>query len=384
MLALFAVAVFAQSSITLQVGKDTHDSVARAKSDSIAIRREARHDSVMARARAHDSARRERRLARRPEVTPAILTSAFKDPAAKDLLIRARAARLTQDSTLTGYEASSYERMSIGMGFKRIGRDRLLLRSERAAHVTWQRGKGAVIDVKGQRSAFPMLDGVAKGDIDIGDIGDIPYAPGRETLWVGSGLAKADVSEDEMIHPLASGSEAYYTYESGDSVSFRLPGGQRIELRELRIRPRQPKWNVVVGSLWFDTQSAHLVRAVYRMAQEMDIMAVAKEESQDEHDSDDIPRWVKPMITPMKANVNAITVEYGLHEARFWLLRSQTIEGQAQVSFMHVPFKLEQRYTYSDVNGTNPFPEFKIAAIDTAHDSVSRAARRELHRNECA
>jgi hypothetical protein len=312
------------------------------------------------------------------------MASAFKDPGARDLLLRAREARLTQDSSLTGYDASAYERMSVGMGFKHIGRDRLLMRSEQASHVIWQRGKGAIVDVKGRRSVLPMIEGVGDGDINLGSDIDVPYAPGRETLWIGSGMAKADVSENEIIHPLAAGAEAYYTYQSGDSVEFQLPGGQRLKLRELRIRPRQPKWNVAVGSLWFDASTAHLVRAVYRMAQEMDIMAVAKEANEEEqnHD-DDMPRWLKPMITPMKANVSAITVEYGLHEGRFWLPRSQTIEGEAQVSFMHIPFKLEQRYTYESVNGTQPFPDMAIAVADTASDSVSRAARREVRRNEC-
>jgi hypothetical protein len=385
MLALLAVAVFAQSSITLQVGKDKQDSIAKAKRDSIAVRRDYVRDSLRARARVRDSVRREIRLAKKLPVTPAVLATAFKDPAARTLLLRAREARLTQDSTLTGYDANSYERMSVGMGFKRIGRDRLLMRAERASHVMWQRGKGAIVDVTGQRSAFPMIDGIGRGDVNIaGEIGDIPYVPGRETLWIGSGLAKADVSENEIIHPLATGAEAYYTYQSGDSVSFQLPGGQRIELRELRVRPRQPKWNVAVGSLWFDVASAQLVRAVYRMAQEMDIMAVAKEENEDMKDPDEeIPRWVKPMILPMKANVSAITVEYGLHEGRFWLPRSQAIEGEAQVSFMHIPFKLEQRYTYSSVNGGEPMAEVVVAAMDTATDSVSRATRRERRRTEC-
>jgi hypothetical protein len=85
----------------------------------------------------------------------------------------------------------------------------------------------------------------------------------------------------------------------------------------------------------------------------------------------------------MKGMVSAITVEYGLHEGRFWLPRSQTVEGDAQVSFMHIPFKLEQRYSYASVNGTEPMPDFTIAVADTARDSVSRAARRELRRNEC-
>ena len=384
MIALLAAVVFAQTTATIQIGNEKKDSAARAKSDSIAFRRDQRVDSLRARARARDSVRKAIRLAKRPPITPAILASAFKDAGARDLLLRARAARLNQDSTLTAYDASAYERMSVGMGFKRIGRDRLLMRSERASHVRWQRGKGAIIDVKGQRSAFPMLDGVGKGEIDLGTAGDIPYAPGRETLWIGSGLAKADVSENEIIHPLAAGAEAYYTYASGDSVSFQLPGGTRIELREILIRPRQPKWNVAVGSLWFDAATAQLVRAVYRMAQEMDIMAVAKENNEDNSDpEDEIPRWVKPLIMPMKAKVSAVTVEYGLHEGRFWLPRSQTIEGDAQVSFMRIPFKLEQRYSYSSVNGTDPLPELVIAMEDTARDSVSRAARRERRRNEC-
>ncbi len=384
MLALLAAVVFTQTSASIRIGKETQDSAAKAKGDSIAVRREERRDSVMARARARDSARKATRLAKRPPITPAVLASAFKDPGARDLLLRARAARLTQDSTLTGYDANAYERMSVGMGFKRIGRDRLLMRSERASHVMWQRDKGAIIDVKGQRSAFPMLDGVGHGDINLGSAAEVPYYPGRETLWVGSGLAKADVSENEMIHPLATGAEAYYTYASGDSVGFQLPGGQRIELRELLIRPREPKWNVAVGSLWFDASTAHLVRAVYRMAQEMDIMAVAKEANEEDHDPDDeIPRWVKPIITPMKGMVSAITVEYGLHEGRFWLPRSQTVEGEAQVSFMHIPFKLEQRYSYSSVNGSEPIPDIVIALGDTARDSASRAARRERRRGEC-
>jgi hypothetical protein len=384
MIALVAAILFAQTTLSVQLGKEKQDSAARAKSESLSVVRQERRDSIMAKARARDSSRKATRLAKRPPITPAVLASAFKDARARDLLLRARAARLIQDSTLTGYDASAYERMSVGMGFKRIGRDRLLMRSERAAHVVWRRDKGAIIDVKGERSAFPMLEGVGHGDADFGSIGDIPYYPGRETLWIGSGLAKADVSENEMIHPLATGAEAYYTYASGDSVGFQLPGGQRLELRELLIRPRQPKWNVAVGSLWFDASTAQLVRAVYRMAQEMDIMAVAKEANAEEqnHD-DDIPAWLKPMITPMKAKVSAVTVEYGLHEGRFWLPRSQTVEGDAQVSFMRIPFKLEQRYSYASVNGTEPLPELVISVADTASDSVSRAARRERRHAEC-
>jgi len=386
MVALLAAALFAQVSATVSLGgaaaKPDTSKRDSAKADSIAIRREFVRDSLRAHRRRQDSVRTVARLARRPQLTPALLASAFKDARARDLLLRAREARLSQDSSLTGYEANAYERISVGMGFKRIGRDRLLMRAERAANVRWQRGKGAMINVTGQRSAMPMLEGIGNSDINIGSMNDVPYYPGRETLWIGSGLAKADVSEDEMVHPLATGAEAFYTYASGDSVSFQLPGGAKIELRELHVRPREPRWNVAVGSLWFDASSAQLVRAVYRMAQEMDFLAVAKEVD-GEDPKDEIPIWVRPMIMPMKGQITAITVEYGLHEGRFWLPRSQTLEGDAQVSFMRIPVKLEQRYSYVSVNGTDPMPELTIAVIDTASDSVSRAARRERRRTEC-
>src|SRR5882757_11434224 len=223
MLALLAAVVFAQSHAVISIGKDNQDSATRArvdsvavrKQDSIAVRRDARRDSLRTREHVRDSVRKEFRLAKKLPVTPAIMASAFKDPGARELLLRAREARLTQDSSLTGYDASAYERMSVGIGFKSIGRDRLLMRSERASHVMWQRGNGAVIDVKGLRSAFPMLEGVGTEDVDLGSGTDIPYAPGRETLWIAGDLAKANVNENEIIHPLAKGAEAYYTYQSG-------------------------------------------------------------------------------------------------------------------------------------------------------------------------
>ena len=51
----------------------------------------------------------------------------------------------------------SYQRVSAGMGFSKIGRDRLLFRHESAARVRWQQGVGVWVDAKGSRSAFPVV-----------------------------------------------------------------------------------------------------------------------------------------------------------------------------------------------------------------------------------
>ena len=311
------------------------------------------------------SDRRGRRPGIRRAVTPELFASAFKDPTAKTTLLRARAARLTQDSALTSYDAMSYQRISAGMGFTSIGRDRLLFRHESASRVRWQQGVGVWMDAKGSRTAVPVVahnDEAQKemrSEMDPDMNASIPYFPGNEPFWIGSDIAKSQVDEHDLVHPIADGAEAYYTYETGDSISFTLPNKTVIQLRELKVRPRQPHWNLAVGSLWFDTKSGQLVRAAYRLSVPMDIWAVATED--DPKSMDDVPVWVKPMITPMKAELAAVVVEYGLHEGRFWLPRLRSAEGSAQVSFMHVPFKMEESFKYNSVNGKDTLPTIKIA-----------------------
>ncbi len=311
----------------------------------------ARRDSVRA--------NREKKPPKHLEVTPEHLATAFKDSAAHQLLLLARDARTKQDSALQSYDATTYQRVSAGMGFTRFGRDRLAFRSEQATKVRWRRGVGAYVDVTGSRSVVPIAGKSA--NVRIGDISPIPYFPGSETLWIGSGASRGTVDENEgIVHPLAEGSEAYYTYASGDSVTFRLPDGKAIRLRELQVRPRMPKWNLAVGSLWFDLSTGQLVRAAYRMSVPMDIKAVAEED--DSTSFEDVPALIKPMIFPMTASVSAIGVEYGLYQGRFWLPRVQVLEGGANVSFMRVPFKLEQKFQYDQVNGGEKLPNIEVPA----------------------
>jgi hypothetical protein len=328
--------------------------------------------------------RRRHISARRLPVTAQAMATAFRDPAARTLLLRARAARMSQDSALLGYDATTYQRISAGMGFSRIGRDRLIFRTENVSRVRWQRDIGAWIDVKGQRTAIPIAPEEAQKEAqedmaDEADMSAIPYYPGYEALWIGAGSVKSNVDEREFVHPLAIGAEAYYQYESGDSIDIRLPDKTTVKLRELRVRPRTPKWNVVVGSLWFDTKSGQLVRAAYRFATPLDIWAMVKEE--DPHSMDDVPKWVMPVISPMHAQVTAVAIEYGLYETRFWLPRIRSAEGSAQVSFMHVPFKMEQSFRYTSVNARDSLPQIVVAGsmrLDTLPDSLAEHIRDSL------
>ncbi len=320
-----------------------------------------RADTVQA--AADSGARRDttRRAPRRVPLTPALEASAFANEGARELLQRARAARFRQDTSLIAYDATAYQRVSVGMGLRRFARERLIFREEEATRVQWHRDRGVLVDVVGRRQASPS------GGVTVNDGGSvpIPYVPGQETLWIGSGIPRVEVDDRGPVHPLAEGSEAYYRYSIGDSVAFRLPDGRTIRLREMRIQPRQPRWNLSVGSLWFDLEEAQLVRAVYRLSVPMEIWDVVRESEDD--DDDEVPAAVKALLNPMRATVSAVTVEYGLEAGRFWLPRLQALDAEAQVSMMRVPVRFEQSFRYQAVNGSVDVPPRVVALADSGN-----------------
>lgn len=302
-------------------------------------------------------------IRQRLEVTEEHRRTAFKDAAARELLLRARAARLEQDSSLYSYDVKSYQRISAGMSLRETARERLVWRGENASRVRWQRGVGAHVEVLGARMVAPITQGIDDVDkelerelaSDLDDMLAVPYYPGKDQLWLFEMVGSSDDDGSPMlIHPVAEGSEAYFTFASGDSVDIVLPDGKRLKLRELIATPRQAVWNLVVGSFWFESESAQLARAVMRFSAPMDIWETV--EAEDPSARDDMPRVVRGMLTPMKAEITAVTIEYGLFEQRYWLPRTQGAEGYARVSFMRVPFRIEQRYRYESVNGFDDLP----------------------------
>ncbi|MEP7002095.1 MAG: ShlB/FhaC/HecB family hemolysin secretion/activation protein, partial [bacterium] len=80
------------------------------------------------------------------------------------------------------------------------------------------------------------------------------------------------------------------------------------------------------------------------------------------------------------AEISAIAVEYGLHEGRFWLPRVRLAEGSAQVSFMRVPFKMEESFKYASVNAKDSLPPIVLPAGTPRlqpPDSLDDAQRRK-------
>ena len=330
------------------------DSLARKRAPG---ERRERHD--------HDAMRA--RKARTP-LTPELLANAYRDAAAREIISRARSARLAQDSSLEAYDARTLQRVSAGLGLRATGRMRLMFRTESATRVRWQRGTGVWIDVEGTRTAIPMAFPGARAIAGTLEMSPVPYFPGREGLLRFTGMERVTDQEGLFIHPLAEGAEAYYRYEAGDTISYSLPDGRTIRIAEVTVRAREPAFDLILGSLWFDLTSAQVVRAAYRPAAPFDIKKFVEEE-EGEEEFKDVPRAVRPLIFPMVATLEAFTVEYGLHQGRWWLPRLQSVNGRIQVGVMRSPFEVFETFTYSSVNGTERLPEIVIDTLGPRNKS---------------
>jgi len=310
-------------------------------------------------------------------VTAGVLASAFHDAPSRVILTRARRARTEQDSSLESYDAMSRQRISVGAAIGKFGPERLVYRRESSARVQWQRGRGARIELTGARVAAPMLpDGEQRKNLIDGladdEMSPIPYFPGSESMWIGGLSAQTEVSESELVNPLAVGAEAYYTYESGQSLSFRLPDGRTIQLEELKVRPRAPKMNLSIGSLWFDSGSGQLVRAVYRLATPARMtVGVTTDDSANAAKGRTASLVIEAIMSPMTAYISSVVVEYGLYGGgRFWLPRVQSLEGVAQVMFARVPVRMENAFSYASVNAA-----LNLATITVDTTTNDRAPR---------
>lgn len=309
------------------------------------------------------------KVMKRIAVTPAHIATAYANEATRQLVLRARDARLAVDSTLRSYEVLAYQRMSAGIALRALARERLAARGEQSANVSWDRDRGAIIRVTGARAVAPIADDEIAAQDTPASI-DLPYIPGEDRLWP-VGRFKLDVNNEQIIHPLGAGAEAYYRYSIGDSVVIRLGKGAEYHLIELRVNPRSERWNAMVGSLWLDRESAQIVRAAYRLSAPLDVwLAIDAEIAADttadgkrkkRKDGEEIPGWLKPALNPMRISLTAVTQEFALQSGRWWLPTSRTAEGLFEMGPIRSPLSWEERFTYAAVRG-EPLPD---AAIDS-------------------
>jgi hypothetical protein len=304
-----------------------------------------------------------RRTPRRMPVTAEALRTAYHDEQARELVLRARHVRLTQDSSLRAYDANVRQRLTARLGIGAKGIQRVMYRQESASRVQWDANVGARVELTGARVGIPVAPEQAEREalessvID-GAMTPIPYLPGREPTMGGAAPIRGEVDDRDVVQPLAEGAEAYYTYASGDSMTWTLPNGRKVRLREIAVRPRSPKWNLSVGSYWFDVETGTLVRAGYRLAVPLTVWTAIDEETREDgtHVNPIAKTAAKALVSPLRFEITGITVEYGLFDGRYWLPRARSLEGTQQVSFAHMSVLIEQSFSYSTINGPSTVP----------------------------
>jgi hypothetical protein len=280
--------------------------------------------------------------------------------AAGGLVVRARAARERNERLVTSYTATVTQRM--GVGIHALSRDRMLFHQELAARIAWQRDAPSRIEVIGARQAVPVA---TRGDQVPDDLDDnvrwLVINPGEDYLRL-IGMS----GNDGFVYPLAEGSERDYRFAAGDTTIITLPTGRDVRLLELKVSARRPDFRLVNGSLWFDADSYGLVRAVFRPARPYEFRRDA-----DAGDREGVPAFVNPI-----GEVKFVTMEYGLYESRWWMLRYVSMDAVGSMgSMLGIPFKFERTYSdYRVQGGTPPVPGGSFRSAGTVRRRERSAA----------
>lgn len=274
-----------------------------------------------------------------------IQSDTILDPNVRVVLERAREARQGTLEGIESYEGVMRERIHIGIPAFRFRRARTLFDQERIARLRWEREGGRFVEWVGAQRRIPGagVPETAQDGIDARLV--------QSLLLEGAPPALAfDPWNDRLVfggswfeHPLADSAEVNYQFSLGDTIPLTTPGGRVVTAIELRMEPSRADVHLLEGSLWFDQNSGALVRATYRPASPFAFELDANPE-----DTDDIPA----VIEPLTAEVSTVTVEYSLHEGRFWLASGFALEGTGTVGELaRIPLTVDWTVTEQAVNG---------------------------------
>ena len=300
-----------------------------------------------------------------PDSIDASRASAYLDEAARDLVAKARWRRTRVDQSITRYTTRSLERIS--MGVSALRRERLFYRREIATRIDWRRDGIPVVEVEGAREVIPAaFRGLRLPDDLDSDVMSAAFDPSSDRLFFGSESRDEREEGDSafIFHPLGRNAERHYRFRSGDSTFIRLQDGRTLRLAALEIIPAIRDVHHVTGTIWIDTDSNAMVRAVFKLADEFRL-------GRDIDDEEDLPGF----LNVVRADVKYLTIEYGLWELHWWMPRIIAFEGSASIgNLVHFPLRYEMRYDAYVVEGdttVEPIARSELPEMD--RDSVEKA-----------
>lgn len=305
--------------------------------------------------------------------SPQYRADAFVDPVAATLYQSAADNWATLDNSVLRYTALIQQR--IGAAIRTPLKDRIVYRSETAVRAFWDHEHDAVVQVLGSNTQYPGRDiAVREGDLDfLDDLAfDRPASPGGDRLFLGLNDEDDDAfqpSEDDfwLAHPLASGADSLYRFESGDTLTLSLPDGRRLRAVQLDVLPRVADVHRITGTLWIEPESGALIRAVYRLSEQFDALREIPD-LQEEEGAGSF-KYVPGLFKPWTFDLNVVAIDYGLWDFKVWLPRSMRLEGEAAAGILKIPVSMDLAYQIESVTTID----------DVAAESGTPAELEEVH-----
>lgn len=257
-------------------------------------------------------------------------TATYRDAATAQLIRRARERHARADSLLHDYRAQVDTRLEAVASRSRFSRAVPLLAHETEAQVTWRAPNDLEIQVRGARSALPMLRLLeAMGaEVNRREADDRLRRELENEAWLdrpwfiprslGDSVRLMGVPDLAALHPLVAGAEGYYRYALTDSVVLETPG-RTVRALAVRVEPKRTGPSLVAGDMWLDADQGDLVRLRVRFLGEY---LWERPDGSTAEDSAKARRETRTATRYLSAEAEA---EYALHQNRFWMPHRQGV-----------------------------------------------------------
>jgi hypothetical protein len=256
-------------------------------------------------------------------------TSTFADRATAELFARARVRHIRQDSLVKDYRARVRTRIEAASGRSRFARLTSLFVHETDARVAWQSPNDLRVEVRGARTAIPLLRMVRGLTRDLDEEVDRQLANGLsyEALldrpWfipraLGDSIRLMGVPDRAALHPLATRSEREYHYAIVDSVALRLQT-RTVRAIRMRVTPERLGPSMVAGEIWLDSETADVVRLTVVFVGEYLWEEPQGNSPEDSAKARNANKWANRFLT------TDAEIEYALVNELFWMPRRQVL-----------------------------------------------------------
>lgn len=284
-------------------------------------------------------------------------TTTYANRATEQLVARAMARHVSQDTTVRDYTAKLRYRVSFGFARRKWGDPLPVAVEEQDATLTWQHPNDLRVDMLGRRSASQMQG------VDLSSTFSHPWFVPR-TLGDSLRIFGASQTPDRAApHPLAPGADRYYRYAAGDSLTIAQATG-RITLQSITVTPKFSDGAYVAGKLWVDVVSGDVVRFTFRF---VGAELWGTPDHATAKDSADARREGKFVSQILELNAD---LEFSLQDNRHWMPYRQVIAGKIKMPFgvdFAVPFEAMTTFDDYTINSGKkvvfdvPFPRDSTA-----------------------